>query len=204
MRVISFVFVVAACLLPLSCKAVNVSSNWNPNVDFTSLKTWNFMQPSSEHPIAGSVNQDEFYASHVEYAIKRDLESKGFKQVPDGAPASFHVSFHQVVNSNMSIAKLNDYAGYGNVGWDTGMNTEPQTGSGYGLSEDPFVDHYMQDTLFIDITSGDGSALIWRGTGVSNRGRSFGSKPEQDVIDNRVDKIMADFPPSGGETPSGT
>lgn len=203
MRVISLALVVAACSLPFACKAVNVSSNWNPNVDFAALNTWNFVEPSADHPIAGSINQDEFHSSRVEYAIKQDLESKGFQKVPEGSPASFHVSFHQVVNSNMSIAKLNDYAGYGDVGWNSGMNTEPAPGSGYGLSEDPFVDQYMKDTLFIDITTGRGSELIWRGSGTSNRGRTYGSKSEQDVIDNRVDKIMADFPPSAGGKPSG-
>lgn len=194
MRLMPVLLLVASCLLLLSCKAVKVSSNWNPNVDFASLKTWSFTEPSPGHPIAGSINQDDFYANRVEYAIKEDLESKGFQQVPDGAPASFHVGFHHVVNSDMSIAKLNEYAGYDNAG----MNTGPAPGSGFGLSEDPFVNQYMKDTLFIDITTGGGDDLIWRGSGVSNRGRSYGSTPEQDVIDNRVQKIMADFPPSSG------
>ena len=143
------------------------------------------------------MNQDDFYRSRVEYAIKEDLNSKGFQEVADGMPASFQVSFHHVVNSEMSISKLNDYAGYGDAGWNTGAGTEPAVGSGYGLSEDPFVDHYMQDTLFIDITANGGRKLIWRGSGASNRGKSFGSKPEQEVIDKRVSKIMTDFPPSG-------
>lgn len=184
-------------VLMAACQSVKVSSNWNPNVDFTALTTWNFAPPPAPSPITGSVNQDSFYRSRVEYAIKQDLASKGFQQVPDGAPASFQVAFHHVVNSEMSISKLNSYAGYGDIGWNTGAGSEPPVGSGYGLSEDPFVDHYMQDTLFIDITTQRGSNLIWRGSGATNRGKSYGSKPQQEVVDNRVTKIMADFPPTG-------
>lgn len=198
MRIIALALVFTVCtLLVPACKSVHVSSNWNPNVDFSGLSTWNFAPPPAPNPLSGSVNQDQFFRSRVEYAIKQDLSGKGFREVPDGTRASFQVSFHHVVNSEMSISKLNDYAGYGDVGWDTGSGTEPPVGSGYGLSEDPFVDHYMQDTLFIDITTNRGSNLIWRGSGASNRGKSFGSKSEQDVIDNRVSKTMADFPPSG-------
>ena len=83
--------------------------------------------------------------------------------MPAGRPASFHVRYHQVVNSEMSIAKLNSYAGYPDD-MDMGMGTGAPRNSGFGLSEDPFVDHYMQDTLFIDIANANGSRshLAWK------------------------------------------
>ena len=187
-----------ACLLPAACSAVHVSSNWNPNVDFAALDTWCFVTPASDHPVAGSVNQDDFERERVAYAIKRNLASKGFREVQPGMRASFQVSYHQVVNSEMSISKLNDYAGYGDLGWDSGIGTGVPMHSGGGMSEDPFVDHYMQDTLFIDISTGNGSNLVWRGSGASNRARPRGNGTSQDAVDKRVDKILADFPPGGG------
>ncbi len=184
----------ATILVQGGCHAVHVDSNWNPNTDFSALSTWNFAESSSEHPVAGQVNQNDFESDRVTYAIRRNLKAKGFREVPAGAAASFHVRYHQVVNSEMSMAKLNSYAGYGDD-MSVGMGTGVQRNSGFGLSEDPFVDHYMQDTLFIDIANAGGSQLIWRGSGASNRANS-GSANDQDLIDKRVDKILADFPPS--------
>lgn len=197
MPILSRLVLAVACLLPAACSAVHVSSDWNPNVDFSTLDTWRFATPSSTHPVGGAVNQDDFESDRVAYAIKRNLASKGFREVESGMPASFLVSYHQVVNSEMSIAKLNDYAGYGDIGMDAGAGTGVPMHSGYGLSEDPFVNHYMQDTLFIDISTDDGGTLVWRGSGASNRGRPRSSRNQQDSVDKRVDKILADFPPAG-------
>ena len=195
MRLAVIIIAFTTLLLNVGCHSVHVTSNWNPNVDFSGLKTWSFAQSTADHPSAGSINQDDFFNSRVEYAIKQNLSAKGFTQVPAGRPASFHVRYHQVVNSEMSIAKLNSYAGYPDD-MDMGMGTGAPRNSGFGLSEDPFVDHYMQDTLFIDIANASGSELIWRGSGATNRGGGRPSGSEQDQIDKRVDKILADFPPS--------
>ena len=175
------------------CNSVHVTSNWDPNVDFGSLSTWRFEQPSAGHPMGGGINQDDFESSRVEYAIRRNLQGKGLREATAGQRASFIVQYHQVVNSEMSIAKLNSYAGYGDD-LSAGIGTGVQRNSGFGLSDDPFVDHYMQDTLFIDIASPDGGSLIWRGSGSSNRAAGGGGSDQQRV-DGRVDKILADFPP---------
>lgn len=172
------------------CNAVHVTSDWDPNVDFGALTTWSFESSDAAHPVADRVNQDDFTSDRIAFAIRRNLEGKGYREARSGEAASFHVRHHLVVNSEMSIAKLNSYAGYGNAGVGTGVSLN----SGFGLSEDPFVDHYMQDTLFIDIADAGGSRLIWRGSGSCNRADS-GSANDQARVDERVDSILADFPP---------
>ena len=166
-------------------------------MDFSGLKTWSFAQSTADHPSAGSINQDDFFNSRVEYAIKQ----KPFRQgLHPGArrpsPPASTWRYHQVVNSEMSIAKLNSYAGYPDdmdmghgkpVLRETRVSVSRRTPSSTTTCRTRSSSTSPMPTA--PISSGVEAVRPTVGGG-----KPSGS--EQDQIDKRVDKILADFPPS--------
>ena len=161
-----------------ACASVSVKTDFDAAVDFSKLKSyaWDNHQPSPDDALA----KNPLVRKRVKQAIDRSLEAKGF-DLTTQAEADFVVVTHAGVKERMQITN------WGRYGW-----YDPWWGP-YGGSVD--VSYYQYGTLVIDIVDQRKKELIWRGLGTGIVRETETPEQSQEIIDETVDKILADFPP---------
>lgn len=164
------------CLLLLGCSSVQVTTDYNPQQDFTQFKSFKLYEGK---PIPNdALTKNPLVKKRVESALSKVLTGKGFTEV-DKDP-DFIVLAHAGVKEKMRV----DTYGYG---W-----YDPWWGPYGGYTS---VSYYEEGSLVIDIVDTDKKELAWRGIGTRTI-KTFSDPEEmQQVIDETVTKILADFPP---------
>ncbi len=179
------VVVLAAALLAVGCSSIKVRTDYDPEVDFTKMKTWGWApEPTPTGDVV--VDTDDLFKSRVRRAVETQLAAKGYRYRGEGA--DFHLGFFLVVEDKVKVTSVNNHYGYG-PGW----------GWGYGYpagSTHTTVDNYQEGTLIIDISREPQHTLAWRGTGTTRLSKKERT-PEQTtaIINDAVTKILAGFPP---------
>jgi Domain of unknown function (DUF4136) len=164
-----------------SCSSVSVTTDFDPDVDFTKYKTYKFYEGK---PITGdALNKNPLIKKRIVASIKAELEAKGFKY--DQANGQLIVVTHAGVKEKVRVSA----SGGAYYGW-----YDPWWGPAYS-SRYVDVDYYDEATLVIDFVRDDDKELAWRGMGTSTL-RGY-SDPEamQAKIDNVVNQILMRFPP---------
>ena len=65
------------------CSSIRVRSDWDPEADFTTLRTWAWApEPHKKqgHPL---LDDDTIFAERVRRSVTRELEAKGYPFVRD-------------------------------------------------------------------------------------------------------------------------
>lgn len=172
-----------ATLVLASCSSLNVSTDFDPTVDFSSYKTFKFYDGNK--PEGETLGKNPLVQKRVEAAVKNVLTSKGFKY--SEGDVDFVVILHA---GNKERTQINTY-GYGGYGYGRyGRN-------GWGYPRDTYTDvyQYTESTLFIDVADFDKKELTWRGTGTGVVKQYKDPEDMQDLIDSVVAKILDEFPP---------
>jgi hypothetical protein len=185
---------IAAMSLSLALSAgcassVKVSSDYDPGVDFTSLKTWSWVEdePRAEGGASGAGNQ--LLTNRVTSAVERTLTTRGYRQA-QGNP-DFRVAFTFGAQEKLDVSSTpttGAYYGGGYRGRRGGMYT------GWGGSTVD-VKQYTEGTLIIDILQPRGEHLVWRGTGTTRLRDEKDPEKRIQKVNDAVDKILAQFPP---------
>jgi hypothetical protein len=183
MRQALFPLLAALILLAAGCgSGISVSSDFDPAVDFTSLKTFKWVDVpnrSVEDPI-----NNPLLANRIRKAVEKVLTAKGYRisETPD-----FLIFAHAGVKEKMNVT-------------DWGYGYGPYWGPyPYGRNID--VNYYTEASVFLDIVQRkEKDQLAWRGigTGVVNRGYSRTPEEAQAAVDDAVAKILSNFPPEPG------
>ena len=195
MRIIVSLLIFSLTTLLSACNTVRVTSDWNPSVDFESLSSWDFAPPPKSNNTHAQLYNDDLFNGRVRKALDVTLGEKGYTQIIEGGEASFHVAFFRVVNKKLSVTTMNNYMGYGpGWGWGYGYGAGWGWGPG-GFGSQTFVNQYKEGTLIIDVSTGEGKDLIWRGSGSARLETSDSPDAAQKKITNEVQKILAKFPP---------
>ncbi len=155
----------------ISCSSVRVSSDYDTQIDFSSLKTFAFYKTGVDKAPISDLDK-----KRIMRAIESELVAKGMTKsaTPDVLVNIFTKSRERVdVNDN-------SFGGY----W------YPRY---YGPSQ-VSVSTQTEGTLFIDLLDTNGKSLLWQGigTGVLQM-RSMEKKEER--IKEFVHEIMEQFPP---------
>lgn len=171
--------------LLVGCSSLDVTTDFDPEIDFTAYKTYAWY--TGEMPADDALSQNPLIQKRVVSSVDKELTAKGFK-LTDGDP-DFVVIIHAGTKERMQVTNTGyGYGGYGYGrygGWG---------GAGYS---DTHITYYDEATLVVDIADFGKKELVWRGTGTGVLSKKQKTQEEsQQTADEVIQKIMQDFPPN--------
>jgi len=165
----------AGCATP----GPTIMTNANPGTDFSSLKTYNFMQPLSTDRAGGAQTP---LSAMLMSAMSREMASRGFQQsdTPD-LLINFFVSTEErmQVRTTPSSTSFHSYRRGRYTGWPSYRTT---------------VRHYTRGTLAIDIVDAANNILAWEGVAQGRMGSDLNAVT-QEQTDDVLNQVMAEFMP---------
>lgn len=175
------IILAALCATQLGCQSMDIASDWDPAVDFSKLKSYDWMpEPDASSP--GAV--DSLTRDRVHRAVDRIFAERGYAHEPSGTP-DFLVGYYVAVETVLDVHTVNDYYGYrpGWGDWD------------YGGGSRTYVSEYDQGTLILDISNPYTSKLMWRGSAETEVSQSETPEGRDEIINEAVRLILERFPP---------
>ncbi len=172
-------FLAALAMVACSCSSIKVDTDYNPNVDFASLRSFAWL-PSAGEKTGDPRIDNPLLAGRIERAAEEALMAKGFSKV-DEDKADFFVNYHVGVDTKVDVTSVPTMYGYGRWG-------------GVYVSETR-VDQYEQGTLLIDVIDRDRHDLLWRGSGQARIQENGSPQQREERVRKAVIAILADFPP---------
>ena len=175
-------FMFAMVLLVVACARLQVTSDWNPSVDFNQLQSYVILP--NETP-----GLSPFTRQRIEQAIMQELQAKGLRKVSDGENADMAVGFEIASDSRTSYHTVhNSFASHG-------FRSHPSRwGMGLATTTSRTTQHtYTVGTLLIAVFETDNKELIWEASASGNINASSGQNQEK--ISSAVQSVLRDFPP---------
>jgi len=185
--------ILAAALLAFTlacgCAPISVHVRYDPKVDFSDYKTFDWIpRPEKDNPAADVVPG---FREKVRLTLERLLAERGITPAPEGSQADLHVAFYFHISQHSRAWWVSNW-GYPYYPW-----------VGYwGYRWDPWFDpwspgwvevvSYDVGTMVVDVVEAKTKRLVWRGWG---RGVTDPQAPDQKLLE-AVRRIMNRFPPS--------
>lgn len=186
-RAISLSILAATCFGVVSCATLRVGSDYYPETDFSSYRSFAWV---AESPLIESqsrrVDISPINVRRIRDAIERELGAKGFEMVSNRADADFGVSFTVGARDRIEVT---DYPAYYRGVWRW---TPPY----YWPNVDVYM--YTEGTLAVDIFDNTTREPVWHGWARKEVVGADVRDPEP-AIDEAVARILADFPPGAAE-----
>ncbi|WP_456452965.1 DUF4136 domain-containing protein [Hydrogenimonas sp.] len=176
-------FLLFGLLLLAGCSSLQVSSDYDPEFDFSRLRKAAILYPESKDDVI-TLAQQRFAA-----AIEEELKRKGFT-VTDRRHADFLVLFHLNVTERRQLVTdyemvgLYPYAYY------------PHWYGGYGMAV-PVTREYTwtEGKFVVDVIDPKGNRIVWRGV-ATDRLKEFDTPQERAAyIRQVVAQVLKNFPP---------
>ena len=170
-----------ALAVALACWTVQVTTDYDPETDFSSYRTYGWLPRTPEatgHPRLDSPLVQE----RVRSGIERALKAKGYS--PGGEDADFFVTYHLAVDRKLDVQTTSS-SFYGLYGYRVAI---PET----------TVREYDEGSLIIDVMDAARKQVVWRGVGSGRlRGTSTTLDPVQlqQRVYSVVDEVLTGFPP---------
>lgn len=192
MRRASHALVLLLATVLAGCSTLEISSDFDPKADFTSLKTYDWLDEPQKPTGDPRIDGNTLLEKRIHEAVETALAARGFKKVtrdPD-----FLVAYHVSLDKRQSVQTLNSHYGYA-PGWGYGYGASYRPGYWAGAPE-TYVYEYEEGTLILDIVNPKNKELMWRGSATDEV--SFKSTPEKDQteLNKAVDEMLERFPPS--------
>lgn len=175
-------------LLLSGCTTLKVTSDYSPNTDFTTLKTYGWLHDIDQPSENVRVNND-LVRTTVREAVEEALAEKGFVKT-DRDSADFVITWFGAIETKLKAENINHFYapyGYGTLYRDPYWNSNPSIAS---------TTEYEEGSLLFDFLDPKRQSLIWRGQG---RDKIVEGEPDDVVRKNlkaAVKSILADFPPN--------
>jgi hypothetical protein len=172
-------------ILLVGCAGIQTSQDYDPETDFTSLKTFDWASPTQEK--SGDPRIDNpFRDKRIREAVERLLQEKGLVKAADQTP-DIRVRYQYTMRQRIDSA-----GNSGGIGF--GIGSYGRHG-GISISTGNDVREYDEGTLVIDMLAAGSDALLWRGSG-TQRFREYDDphKTERDIY-QLVEKILGQYPP---------
>lgn len=170
-KLLTSFFVLYLMVLPLGCSTVNVDYDYDPEADFTSLKSYAWF------PIPRENVRYELLIKQIKNAMTRQLHVRGFRMAPDDP--DFLIALHGGFQSRM------DY-----LDWQY-LYEHYQT---YWAKRRTDVTLYEDRQLIVDFIDRRSRELIYRATATAFIPEPA-PKERQKTIDEAIAKILENFPP---------
>ena len=171
----------ALALLCLSCSGIRVTTDYDPNADFTKVRSYAWLDEQSG--VQGDrADVTSLLDRRVRRSVDTELQKKGLSAANRTA-ADALVTYHLGVETKLDVNTIDTGYGYGR-GWYRG-----------GVSTHTTVTEYQEGTLLIDIVDPKAKQLIWRGSGQARIRRSSTPEEREQRIDEAVAEILKSYPP---------
>lgn len=182
--------VMAACSGGLS-----VSNDWDPNVDFANYQTFVVMDEAT-----GGAQISQFISQRIKISITNTLTAKGLRQVNSVDAADAAVGWQVTTEQRSSFSTVS--TGWGGYGWG-GYGGWYGRGMGGGMTTSTTTEQrYTVGALVIAVFDVEREEMIFTAEGSKElAGDNPSPEESQQRIDDAVQKILENFPPSSGSQP---
>lgn len=174
-----FAPVAVALLVASGCSSNNIRSNIDPEADFGSYETWNFI------PNAGPGNgeYESFFTQYMKEAITIEMTNRGYtlSDSPD-----ILLNFNGILQEKTDIREVPATPAPGYGGYYGYRGGYYGTWGGYGWGTETHVSQYTEGTFNIDIIDARRNQLVWEAVG---QGRV-----SQEKLENMRESVMAGVP----------
>ncbi|MFV2006291.1 MAG: DUF4136 domain-containing protein [Longimicrobiales bacterium] len=165
-----------------ACGGIRVNTDYNPETDFTSYRTFAWAEGSgSGHDmrVAGDLMDRRFRR-----AIASELVSRGLEKATSDQPDVF-VGYQVALDDRIDYQTINTYygSGWGYRGVYGGVGASQVTAREYTVG-----------TLVIDVYDASQRELVWRGAGEGRVKQARSPEESQELINQAVTQIMKEFP----------
>ena len=177
-------FAVVALNLALSgCAGIEVSTDYDPEADFTRYQTFAWMEGTGggiDDPLFSGDLMDQRFRR----AIESELVSRGMQKTASGQPDVF-VGYQVALDDRVDYQTVNTYygSGWGYRGVYGGMGATRT-----------IARQYTVGTLVIDVYDARQRELVWRGSGEGRVNQARNPEESQELINQAVTLILEDFP----------
>jgi Domain of unknown function (DUF4136) len=181
---------IALSLLSLvACTGLSVSTDFDTNKDFSSMRTYAWLEPEKKL-ITNPLVENDLMDRRIKRAVARQLVMQGYTPATGDQGADFLVSYYVTAEDKLSINSFRSRYGYYPC-WHGCFGR----GHGGGFGDDLTVRQYKQGTFMLDMINPATKELMWRG--VAGKRLSKGSPEERDeYVDGIITSILEEFPPS--------
>jgi hypothetical protein len=184
-REIKRVLVAGALVALVSCSTVRVESDYNPQVDFSTLRSYAWM-PDPPDVSSNPLLHNSILDGRIRSAVDRTLAGKGIRQV-EVSQADFLVNYYVNLEQKIRVDTVPTTSyGYGYGGWYGGTASETR------------VQQYEEGTLILDVVDPEKDELLWRGSGSTRVSKKTSPEAREKKIDEIVSKLLESFPPAPG------
>jgi hypothetical protein len=164
----------------VGCSGISVNTDFDNQVDFTKLSTYNWMQ-APEDPAADIQKElatNTLVEGRVKRAVDEQLAAKGIRKTTEDP--DMLVAFHTGVQDKVNVQSW----GYG-YGWGWGPG-------GVNVS----TVHYQEGSLILDFIDPKTNKLVWRGVATKVLPEKTTPEKSEKTIRQAVEKILEKYPPS--------
>jgi hypothetical protein len=168
----------------LGCASITVSTDYDPDADFSGFRTFSWMSKPGNIPDDPRIDSD-LLRSRIEDAVRDTMTAKGYDFVEKGS-ADLLLGYHVTVEDKVDVSTFDNYYGY-RGGWY-------YYGAPYAY-QDTYVRQYQVGTLILDVANGKTKRLIWRGTAKAELLASPTPEEREERIREAVEKMLDKFPP---------
>ena len=188
---ISKALALIATLVVVGCTGVNVSTDYDTGRDFSSLKTYAWLEPNQKLVVDPLVDND-LMVGRIQRSVDAELRALGYVKASAAEGADFFVTYHVSAEDKISINSFRSNFGYYPCWGCFGR----RGGHGFGGGNDIQVRQYKQGTFMLDVVDPASKQLMWRG--VAGKRLTSGSPHQRDdYVQVIVNAILAKFPPGG-------
>lgn len=189
---------VALAVLAAGCSGgLTVTNDWDPNVDFANYQTFVVLDAA-----AGGEQLSAFVNNRIKASITSTLTAKGMRQASSADDADAAIGWQVTTQERSSFSTVS--TGWGGYGYGAyGMGYGGWYGPGMGMATTTTTEQrYTVGALAIAIFDVKREEMIFTATGTKELAADNPSPEEsQKRIDDAVQKILENFPPSAGSEP---
>ena len=180
---------VTIMLLLAACSNFTVQTDYTPEIDFASFKTYSWYSATLRDPKSLDFLGGDIFDKRVRASIDNELQGKGYTLKTEG-DVDFKINYDVLTEDRQDVRTYNTYGGYA-PGW--GHHGAYGYG-GMGTTSTQVID-YKQGQLIIDIIEPQGEVLIWRGTAEGRLPRNESAEKRETGTQQLIARILSNFPP---------
>ncbi len=196
-----------AVLALAGCTTLQVRTDYDPEVSFTQLSTYDWVDRKADASGDPAVNSP-LLERHIRDAVEGELGSRGYRKVTSDIP-DFRIAYRVMAEEKSRVDGSYGYAGpYASPGYfypgyfgyrfHGGRSFTPYYRySGAGYAGTGRVREYLRGTLVLDIIDVRTNEVVFRGW--ARKSLDLDPRPEKVrmYVSEAVEKILENFPPAG-------
>ena len=175
----------AIALLSGCSSGMQVSQDWNPEVNFSGLETFGWLPETEARP-----QSQQLVAARITAAVEQTLTAKGLR-LTESNP-DLLIAWDAATEGKQSVSTYGSSYG-GGYGRGRGRG---RGGWGGGISySTTSVNEWNEGTLIIDVFDGQSNELVYHGSAQAKLNESPSPEERTENVNQAVAKIFEKFPP---------